>query len=135
MWHEKLEPEPLEPDVMAKALAAHDAGVQERLQELTAAVEAARPLQWWHLWAGELPEREPGEGSSRVHVVLGPTAMGPDDVGMDGKGIKIRDRVFPFSLVEDDPAKRGPELTYLGSFNHEPDDDDDIEPLKRERGL
>lgn len=95
---------------------------------------AVENVRWWHVWAGALAEQQPGEGQTRVHVNLGPTSMGPDHVGMDDKGIKIRDRSFPFSLIEQDPAKQGPELTYLASFNEEPDEDE-IERLREEKGL
>lgn len=92
--------------------------------------------RWWHVWAGLLPEQEPGEGQTRIHMILGPTFMGPDHPGMDTQGIPIRDRTFPCALMDLllDPAKQGPEMTYLASFNDEPDDDE-IDRLREEKGL
>lgn len=78
---------------------------------------------WWHTWTGTL------EDGTTCTVTLGPTVMSPDDVGQDGAGIPIRERTFPFSLVTDKP---GPEMTYLASFHHDPEDHE-IEALREER--
>lgn len=97
--------------------------------------DAATPvLDWWHVWAGELPEQKPGEGTTKIHVTLGPTRMSPDDTGMDGRDIKIKDRTLPFQLVAGEGDPDGPVMVYLGSFNHEPDDDE-VEALREEAGL
>lgn len=84
---------------------------------------------WWHVWTGTLPEQQAGEGETTITCTLGPTQMSPEDEGMDGKDIKIKDRTLPFQLVDAD--NDGPEMTYLASFRHEPDDDE-IATLREE---
>lgn len=88
-------------------------------------------VRWWHVWVGEVPEQEEGEGPTKIYVTLGPTGYGPDDTGADD-GDPIRERTLPFAIL--DPTKPGPKMTYLDSFSHEPDDDE-IEALREERGL
>jgi hypothetical protein len=71
---------------------------------------------WWHVYRGQL---QGGEGT--VTMTLGPTRLGPDDPATNGLG-KVRDQAFPLAIM--DPTKPGKECHYVGSFQHEPDDDE-----------
>ena len=74
--------------------------------------------QWWHRWRGE-PE---GSGNGFLTITLGPTVMGPDDLGHDGLGIPIRLRTLPLQMLT---KVDGPPCVYVGSYTSEPNDDDD----------
>lgn len=76
-------------------------------------------VQWWHRFRSI----EKGLSNGVLTVTLGPTSMGPDDMGQDGKNIAIRDRVFPVGLVT---GRDGPLCTYIGSYTRNPDEDDEF---------
>lgn len=102
-------------DDVPHGLATGDGLTRYDLLEYLAPYQPATPvLEWWHVWKGEL-----ASGDGTLTITLGPTIMGPDDLGMDGRKIPIRERTFPMGLMDPD-GPPGPEAQYVASFNQRP---------------